>query len=341
MTDLRIAVLGVGLMGADHVDRITNKISGARVAAVSDRSPQRAHAVAHNIEGCQIVDDPFDAIASTEIDAVILSTPGEAHEKQVHACLDHRKPVLCEKPLTTEASSALGIVEREAGLGIRLIQVGFMRRFDHEYIQLESLLTSGQIGQPLLAHCIHRNRVPGPNFTSESLITDSLVHEADVTRFLFKEEITTVQIIKPTASAGAPPGLQDPQIALFRTESGRHIDVEVFVGTGVGYEVRTEVVGEFGSATVGHNVGLIKTGAPGTWGGNLTPTFLERFSQAYTDQLQRWVNAIRKGPTTGDFTDGPTAADGYAAAAVCSAAKQSLRTGQPVEIVPPTHETCR
>jgi myo-inositol 2-dehydrogenase / D-chiro-inositol 1-dehydrogenase len=332
MSELRIAVLGVGMMGADHVARITGRISGARVAVVNDYLTEKAEQIAATVPGSRVVADPLDAIADPDVDAVVLATPGPTHEKQLLACLEHGKPVLCEKPLTTDVETSLEIVKREAELGRQLIQVGFMRRFDHEYARLKALIDGGELGAPLLMHCVHRNPAVPPSFDSAMVVRDSLVHEVDVTRFLFGEEITSIQIVKPTANRDAPQGLQDPQIAFMRTESGRHVDVELFVTTGVGYEVRTEVVGEAGSAMIGLDVGLVRKGAPGTWGGVITPGFRERFGQAYDTEIQRWVDAVQGGHTTGNYTDGPTAWDGYAAAAVCAAGVRSLETGERVAV---------
>jgi myo-inositol 2-dehydrogenase / D-chiro-inositol 1-dehydrogenase len=328
MSDLRIAVLGVGMMGADHVARITSRISGAQVTVVNDYMPEKAAEVAGAVPGARVANDPFDAIAADDVDAVLLATPGPTHEKQLLACLEQGKPVLCEKPLTTDSGSSLAVVRREAELGAPLIQVGFMRRFDPEYQQLKALIDGGELGQPLVMHCAHRNPNVPPGFDSAMIVKDSLVHEVDVTRFLFGEEIASVQIIKPMPNRGAPRGLQDPQIAIFQTISGRHVDVEVFVTTGVAYEVRTEVVGELGSATIGLDVGLLRTSAPGTWGGRITPSFRERFGTAYDIEVQRWVDAVKSGVNV----DGPTAWDGYAAAAVCEAGVRSLETGDRVDV---------
>jgi myo-inositol 2-dehydrogenase/D-chiro-inositol 1-dehydrogenase len=328
MSDLRVAVLGVGIMGADHVARLDTKISGARVAVVNDFVTEKADALAATIEGCRAVADPLDAIADPEVDAVVLATPGPTHEKQLLACLEHGKPVLCEKPLTTDVTTSLEVVKREAELGKRLIQVGFMRRFDHEYAALKAMLDSGELGRALVLHCAHRNPAVPPSFDSAMVVRDSLVHEVDVTRFLFDEEIVSIQIITPSANPGAPEGLADPQIAVMRTASGRHVDVELFVTTGVAYEVRTEVVAEKGSAMIGLDVGLVRKTAPGNWGGQITPGFRERFGQAYDTEFQRWVDAVHAGTNV----DGPTAWDGYAAAAVCEAGVQSLGSGQPVQV---------
>jgi myo-inositol 2-dehydrogenase/D-chiro-inositol 1-dehydrogenase len=328
MSDLRIAVLGVGLMGADHVARITSRISGARVGVVNDYLPEKAAEVAAAVPGARVANDPFDAIADDDVDAILLATPGPTHEKQLMACLEQGKPVLCEKPLTTDSGASLAVVRQEAALGTPLIQVGFMRRFDPEYQALKALIDGGELGQPLVMHCAHRNPTVPAGFDSAMVVRDSLVHEVDVTRFLLGEEIASVQIIKPMSNRGAPQGLQDPQIAIFRTVSGRHVDVEVFVTTGVAYEVRTEVVGELGSATIGLDVGLVRKSAPGTWGGRITPGFRERFGIAYDIEVQRWVDAVRSGVNV----DGPTAWDGYAAAAVCEAGVRSLESGERVDV---------
>ncbi|EHB53911.1 Inositol 2-dehydrogenase/D-chiro-inositol 3-dehydrogenase [Mycolicibacterium rhodesiae JS60] len=332
MSDLRIAVLGVGVMGADHVARINSRIKGARVSVVNDYVTEKAEQIAAGIDGCRAIADPLDAIADPDVDAVVLATPGPTHEKQLLACLEHGKPVMCEKPLTTDVETSLEVVKREAELGRRLIQVGFMRRFDDEYAALKTMLVGGELGAPLVMHCVHRNPTVPPSFDSAMVVRDSLVHEVDVTRFMFEEEIASIQIVTPSANPAAPQGLADPQIAILRTASGKHVDVELFVTTGVAYEVRTEVVGEKGSAMIGLDVNIVRKTAPGTWGGQITPGFRERFGRAYDSEIQRWVDAVAAGAGSADYTDGPGSWDGYAAAAVCAAGVESLESGLPVEV---------
>ena len=136
------------------------------------------------------------------------------------------------------------------------------------------------------------------------VVRDSLVHEVDVTRFLFGEEIASIQIIKPAPNPAAPQGLADPQIAIMRTESsGRHVDVELFVTTGVAYEVRTEVVGEKGSAMIGLDVGLVrKVAAQAVWGGRINPGFRERFGTGLRHRVAA-LGRLRCAP--GVNVDGP------------------------------------
>ena len=201
--------------------------------------------------------------------------------------------MLCEKPLTTDVETSLAVVKREAELGKRLIQVGFMRRFDHEYAQLKALIDGGEFGQPLVMHCVHRNPAVPPSFDSAMVVRDSLVHEVDVTRFFFDEEIASIQMIMPAPNPVAPQGLADPQIAIMRTESGKYVDVELFVTTGVAYEVRTEVVAEKGSAIIGLDVGLVRKSRTGQLGRPHYP----RLPGTLRTGLRHRVSALgRRGP---------------------------------------------
>jgi myo-inositol 2-dehydrogenase/D-chiro-inositol 1-dehydrogenase len=332
--ELRVAVLGVGMMGADHVARLSRRTSGARVTVVSDAFTEKAEQVAGEVPGCRVVGDPLEAIADPEVDAVVIASPGQFHEAQVLACIERGIPVLCEKPLTLEAADSLAIVRAEdaftARTGRRLVQVGFMRRFDPEYAQLRALIASGEIGEPLVVHCAHRNAAVPPHFTSEMMINDSVVHEVDVARFLLGEEIAAVTVLRPKASRHAVAGQSDPLLVLFEMASGRIVDVECFVSTGVAYEVRTEVVAEDGSAMIGLDQGLVRqTGSPGgaTRSTAIVPGFRERFGLAYDIEVQRWVDAARRGTI-----DGPGAWDGYAAQAVCSAGVEALRSGRRTEV---------
>ena len=324
--DLRIAVLGLGLMGSYHVDVLSTAIKGATVAVVNDFVPEKATEVAHRL-GARVVADPIDAINDAGVDAVLLATPGDTHFEQVSACLDRGIPVLCEKPLTTDVDTAYELVQAEAELGRSLIQVGFMRRFDPEYMALQRLISGGGLGNILQVHCTHRVSAVGDHFDSEFMIRDAVVHEADAVRFLLGEEITSVQVLAGVATSAAPAGTNDPLLVVFETAAGRLVTDEVFVRTGVGYEVRTEAVGEAGSATIGLNQALQTKTVDGRWGGQITPSFVERFESAYHNELQRWVTAAKRGTI-----DGPAAWDGYAAVAVCAAGVQALRTGQKVTV---------
>jgi myo-inositol 2-dehydrogenase/D-chiro-inositol 1-dehydrogenase len=318
---LGVAVIGTGKMGADHVRRLHEVVSGARVSAVVDVDAERAKTIAARVDGCTAYTDPASAMAAADVDAVLIASPGPAHEAALLQAFEHDLPVLCEKPLTPDAASALRVVEAEQRLGRRRAQVGFMRRYDTEYMKLKSLLETGQLGRPLMLHNRHRNAASPPFFTSSMLISDSVAHETDVTRWLLGHEITAVTVLRPTPSANAPDDLQDPQFVVFETDGGALADVEIFVNCGFGYQVQAEAVCERGTARIGDGHAMV-TNMAGRWGGTIAQDFVERFADAYDREVQAWVDATRRGEVTG-----PSVWDGYAAAAVCEAGVRSLNEG--------------
>lgn len=306
---MNIGVIGAGLMGTTHIRVLTAAVSGAQVVAVSDAFAEAAERAAAENGIATIHADPYELIRDPDVEAVVIASPAPTHEDFTLACLEAGKPVLCEKPLAIDAEASLRVVEAEAALGRRLVLVGFMRRFDPGYTALKARLDAGEVGEALVVHCAHRNPIAPPTFTSESIITDSIVHEIDTIRWLLGEEIVRTTVFAPRASGLAPAGLQDPLVAMFETESGRLVDVECFVNAQYGYDIRCEVVAETGTLELAR--------------GDATPGFQQRFGDAYVHELQSWIAGQPAGAS---------AWDGYAAAAVCEAAVESFRTSRTVNV---------
>ncbi|MEU9096512.1 Gfo/Idh/MocA family oxidoreductase [Streptomyces sp. NPDC048361] len=323
---LGIAVIGTGRMGADHVRRIDSVTGGARVAAVADLDVERAGAVAAGIEGCSVHADPAAAMSAPGVDAVLIASSGPAHEAALLDAFARGLPVLCEKPLTPDPAGTLRVMEAEQRLGRRLATVGFMRRYDREYQELQHVLERAELGRPLMLHCRHRNVASPSFFTTGMLIRDSVVHEADATRWLLGQEITAVRVLRPRPSSYAPEGLGDPQLVLFETDGGAVVDVEIFVNCGFGYEVRCEAVCERGTASIGEGGGLVAR-TEGHAAGAIPQDFTVRFADAYDREVQAWVDATRRGRA-----EGPSVWDGYAAAVVCEAGVRAQRSGERIRV---------
>jgi myo-inositol 2-dehydrogenase / D-chiro-inositol 1-dehydrogenase len=217
-------------------------------------------------------------------------------------------------------------VELEQRLGKKRIQVGFMRRFDAEYQRLRGLIGSGELGQLLMLHCSHRNPETPPGFTNEMLINDAVAHEFDAIRFFTGEEIKNVQVRLGRASRHAHSGQHDPQHVLIETENGVLADVEILINARFGYQVATQAVFEEGIVNIGEDGGPYVRRA-GRWGGEITPTFVQRFRSAYDAEVQSWVDAAQRGEL-----GGPTVWDGYAAAACCDAGVAAQGSGEKVAV---------
>jgi myo-inositol 2-dehydrogenase/D-chiro-inositol 1-dehydrogenase len=347
---VRVGVIGAGMIGQDHIRRITGVLTGGTVVAVNDVDQARAGQVAAALPGAVVHPSAAALIGAGDVDAVLVASWGPAHEEQVVAAIKAGKPVFCEKPLAPASDACLRIIDAERASGRRCVQVGFMRRYDASYLAMKAALDDGSIGAPVLMHCAHRNpSVPPYGFTTEMIVSDSAVHEMDLVRWLFGEEIVAVSMLTPRRTSKAAEGVQDPLIIVFEMASGVLVDDEVFVNAGYGYDVRGEVVGESGTVALADAGGVtLSTGGrrtavpagpaqnppgpaqnpPGPARTDRVPAdWRERFSRAYDAELQDWLNAVAAGTFTG-----PSSWDGYAAAAVTDSALRALRTGQRTEV---------
>lgn len=329
---LRVGVVGVGRIGQDHAERLTSTVAGATVVAVTDVDAGRARDVA-DLLAARGNDVPRvhatgeDLVADPDVDAVVVASWGPTHEQYVLAGLAAGMPVFCEKPLATtrEACERILAAETQAmatGAGHRLVQVGYMRRYDPAFRALHDAVTTGSVGAPLLIHCAHRNASVPDWYSDDMMIADSAVHEIDVARWLLGEEIVAVRVLEPRRSSRAPERLRDPLLLLLESASGVLVDIELSMSVGYGYDVRCEVVGESGTAALADD-GAVRVVAGGVRGNPLPPDWIDRFARAYDLEMQDWVDAVTAGRSTG-----PTAWDGYAAAVVAETCLRAPRTGE-------------
>ncbi|MET9358653.1 Gfo/Idh/MocA family oxidoreductase [Streptomyces sp. NPDC006617] len=317
---VRVGVIGAGMIGQDHIRRLTDVVTAATVTAVTDIDASRAADVAATV-GATALPTGADLIVSPEVDAVLVTSWGPTHAEHVLAAVAAGKPVFCEKPLATTAEDCLRIVEAECAYGRRLVQVGFMRRFDTGYRQMKEVLSSGSLGTPLIVHCAHRNPTVPESYTSEMAAQDTAVHEIDVLRWLLDDEIATAQVITPRATGRRFAHLKDPQIMYFDTANGVRIDLEVFVNCQYGYDIQCEAVGESGLVRLPDpaSVGIRTAGGHGT---AVLQDWKRRFEDAFDSEFREWIASVEAGAEA----TGPSAWDGYAATVITDAAVRSLES---------------
>lgn len=313
---LQIGIIGTGMIGQDHIRRLTQVLSGVRVVAVTDINLERAQAAAP--QGATVYETPQELIRATEVQAVVICSWGPAHEEQLLDCIAVGKPVFCEKPLVTSAEAALRVMEAETAFGLRLVQVGFMRRFDADYRRLKAVIDGGTLGAPLMYKSVHRNAsVPEGLYTSDMPLNDTLVHDADISRWLLRDEIAGVEVRVPRRSTRGG-DLRDPVMVLLHMTSGAIVDVEISVNVAYGYDIRGEVSCETGIAALPNRPATVITDQFGIRQA-IPEDWRERFIEAYDQEFREWIVAASQGTATG-----PSTWDGYAATLVADAALRAV-----------------
>lgn len=325
---LKIGVIGTGMIGQDHIRRISEVLTGATVTAITDVDQARAKEVAAS-RGAHVFPDAGSLIASDDVDAMLVCSWGPAHIEAILPALNVGKPVFVEKPLATSQQDCLKIIEAEVALGRRLIQVGYMRRYDDAYKAMIDAIAQGAIGAPLMYHGAHRNAsVPPYAYTDDMAISDTLVHDIDVARFIMNDEVARIRIIsgKKNTIGGE---LRDPILAIMEMAGGGVVSVEVSVNIGYGYDIRGEVSGEKGTIELAEsNKVVVKSGDCFT--GRVPADWRERFIKAYDTEIQDFIDMAKQGRVTG-----PSAWDGYAIQVVSDAGIVAGKTGEtvPCELV--------
>ncbi len=319
---VRIGLIGAGIMGADHAWIFTEEVPGTTLQVICDADQVRAKSVADATGAKHIACDPSSVINDTSVDAVVIAAPDQFHAPLTLACIAAGKPVLCEKPLSQSTAECLAVLDAEEKRDKRLVQVGFMRRFDPSYTEIKSILKRGDLGKALMFHCVHRNVAPAYDFRPEMAICNSAPHEFDVARWLLDSDFKSINVFRPPSGGEAA-----PVFMVLETIAGQLVNIEVNISATYGYDVRGELVGEKGTAVLRApvkadvNLGLKQFNTyPADW--------RPRFVDAYRQQNRAWVKSI----ITGKPNLGASSWDGYCSTVISEAGVTALHTGKTVAV---------
>jgi predicted dehydrogenase len=332
---VRIAVIGLGRMGAVHVSALGDVEEIAVVALADVRSAALAAASELHPKAATYR-DPGDAIRDETAEAVLLATPTPTHPELVDASLEAGKHVLCEKPLALDPMVSDELGARAAASGL-VLQVGFWRRFSPPWRTARDAIVSGRIGTPVLLRLSQWDADPPPAefcdpAVSGGLAVDCGVHEFDLAEWLTGRELVEVRAdaLPIVADEIAAVGDVDNLLAVAELEGGAKVVVDLSRNARYGEDVRSEVLGSDGAVFVellpeGRSMLGTAAGITTLAGSQTAPE--DPVIAGLRGQAAAFARAVR-----GEAVDRPGAFASSRAVRAAIAVNRSLRTGAPVPI---------
>ena len=334
MTRLKVGLIGLGRLGRVYARDLAGRIPETRLVAVADTAGSLASDTALEFDVPGAYADPLALIDDPNVDAVVIATPTHVHREHVAAAADRRKPTFCEKPPAlslAEVATMKDAIERSG----MFFQMGFMRRFDAGYAAAKKQIDAGRIGTPLVFKATSRDPFrPSLEYanpaSSGGMLIDMGIHDFDLARW-FMGDVRTVSAIGATI---AYPELEsvgdiDNAIVSLTFESGKLGAVDLTRSGIYGYDISTEILGIEGTIRIGYlreTPITIMTKAGGV-AHDTVPYFMERFRDAYTNQLQDFARNVLLGKPAPITID-----DGLEALRIGVAATRARESGASVRV---------
>lgn len=322
---IRICLIGAGRVGNNHARAISRYIAGGKIVTIVDPMVQVREKTAIEFG----IENQFDtlevALDKSNFDAVIITTPTPTHLPLTVLAAENKKHVFLEKPMSLNLQECDAII-KVADQNAIILQLGFMRRFDPEFIAAAQRIESGEIGQPMMIKSnTHGPGLPPPwardLLTSNGALAEVNSHDWDTVRWLMGSDLkrvyTEVANFKGAANNVDTPNFYDNVLVNIKFENDGLGIISGICPCGYGYDARVEIVGEKGIMQIGELKGQSIVVCTNRDQGIISPifkTWSERFKWAYINELEHYVNCIQtETPPSAGGIDGRWAVAGVLA----------------------------
>ena len=338
MDKVRVCLVGAGRVARVHGYNLKTCIPNSELVAIVDKKEELAEDLASELSVSKVFKNHQQALDWGKFDAVVITTPTFTHCQIVVDAASSKKHIFCEKPIALTLKEANLMIDECYKNEVKF-QIGFMRRFDPEFILAKKRIEEGAIGEIILIKSTGRGPGLPPEWAldiekSGGMLAEVSSHDFDSLMWFAKSELKSVEAIaknyKHPEIRERYPSFYDTAIVIGTFKNGKMGIVDMSCPANYGYDARMEILGSEGVMFVGN----IKSGNISYCTrkkGVIFPHYFswrERFKQAYIDELQHFINCIveNKNPEV-------NGEDGKRSLAVVAAANLSIRTGKKIEVI--------
>ena len=335
---LKVGIAGLGRMGQRHAEQLALRTRGARLVAACSPVETERHWARDVLGVTALYADYAALLRDPQVQAVAIVTPTTLHAEQAIAALEAGKHVFIEKPLALDVASCERVEAVARQHPDRVAMVGFVRRFDRDYLEAKAQVDAGRVGRAFLIRSQTCDKNDPDGFfvrfapTSGGIFLDCSVHDIDLARWLLGNPKALRAFA--TGTIALHPGLAacgdvDNGLAIVEFDGGARAQFYASRTLAHGHETSTEVIGTAGSVSVGvgaHRDRVQSRDASGVHHRVLVD-FVERFAEAFQREMAAFVAACN-----GEAAAPLTLADATEATRIGVAITKSLHSG-PVEAV--------
>lgn len=334
MKELIVGIIGAGRIGRVHAKGITGNIPEVTIKTIADvfmNEETKLWAKSLGIKNTttdyrEIMNDP-------EIDAVLVCSSTNTHAQFTQEAALEGKHVFCEKPIDTDIERIKETMKVVEESGIKF-QIGFNRRFDHNFKAVKDAVESGKIGDPHIIRITSRDpEPPNPEYVKVSggIFLDMTIHDFDMARYLSGSEVTEVYV---NGAVLVDPGIGeagdiDTAVISMKFANGAIGVIDNSRKAVYGYDQRAEVFGSKGAVATANDTlstAVLHT-ADGVMAEKPLYFFLERYMDSFVQELKEFFTAVRENSET------PVGIiDALRPVQIAKAAAESLKTGLPAKV---------
>ena len=329
---IKFGIMGTGRIGRMHAANIVAS-EKSELVWVYDINQAASNEVAlmtssKNSESVETI------LEDSSVDAVLISSSTDTHADLIVQSAKAGKAIFCEKPIDLSIDKVDWCRDQIQGTDVP-IQIGFNRRFDPSHRKVASAAHNGEIGQ--LEQVIISSRDPEPppkeyNLVAGGMLRDMTIHDFDLARFVLGEEVEKVTAMSATLfdPIAREIGEMDSAMILMQTASGKLSHINNSRHASYGYDQRLEAHGSLGMIRSENHqqTSVERFNDKGSgWKDPLQFFFIERYQQAYMNQLDSFISAVENGQQPQ-----VTYEDGRRALILANAAYESLETGRTVKV---------
>ena len=309
---ISLGIIGAGRIGKVHAQSIMNHITSARLKTIADPfMNEETEASLHALGVSDCTKDYKKILNDPEIDAVLICSSTNTHADISLEAIAAGKHVFCEKPVSQDIAKIREVMEKLKGTKLKY-QVGFNRRFDHNFEAVRAAVANGDVGDVHIVRITSRDPAPPPPeyaAVSGGMFLDMTIHDFDMVRYLTASDVVEVfangaVLVDPLIGKA---GDIDTAIISLKMANGALAVIDNSRKAAYGYDQRAEVFGSKGQASVSNdtNSSLILSSETGIHAEKPLYFFLERYMASFTKEVRMFVQAIEQDcPVPVDINDG-------------------------------------